>query len=130
MDISKLLYTTLRLFGGITLLAPDKTIDYSQTPRSSRYAFSFWAFPRREWLDTYRAYLDFADEHFRSTGFRCNMPLGSYFIRRDAGSLLSYTNDGDMFSIDEISAALTIATSTIDRDLRFARAFLRRNVEP
>ena len=33
-------------------------------------------------------------------------------------------------SIDEISAALTIATSTIDRDLRFARAFLRRNVEP
>ena len=33
-------------------------------------------------------------------------------------------------SIDEISAALAIATSTIDRDLRFARAFLKRNVEP
>ena len=30
------------------------------------------------------------------------MPLGSYFIRRDTGSLLSYTNDGDMFSIDPI----------------------------
>src|SRR5687767_5606059 len=30
MDVSTLLYTTLRLFGGITLLAPDKTIDYSR----------------------------------------------------------------------------------------------------
>ncbi len=105
MDISKLLYTTLRLFGGITLLAPDKTIDYSRTPQSARYAFTFWAFPRREWLDTYRAYLAFADEHFRSTGFRCNMPLGSYFIRKDRAALLSYSHDGEVFSIDPIHAS-------------------------
>ena len=100
MDISKLLYSTLRLFGGITLLAPDKMIDYSKTPQSARYAFTFWAFPRREWLDTYRAYLDFADEHFRSTGFRCNMPLGSYYIRKDTAALLSYSHEGEVFSID------------------------------
>jgi FAD/FMN-containing dehydrogenase len=101
-DVAKLLYNTLRLFGGITLLAPDKTINYSRTRQSSRYAFTFWTFPRAQWLETLRAYLDFADEHFKKTGFRCNMPLGSYFIRRDTSSLLSYTNDGDMFSIDPI----------------------------
>jgi UDP-N-acetylenolpyruvoylglucosamine reductase len=105
MDISELLYNTLHLFGGITLLAPDKTIDYSRTPQSARYAFSFWAFPRREWLDTYRAYLDFADEHFRSTGFRCNMPLGSYYIRKDTAALLSYSHEGEIFSIDPIHAS-------------------------
>ena len=105
MDISRLLYSTLRLFGGITLLAPDKIIDYSRTPQSARYAFTFWAFPRREWLDTYRAYLDFADAHFRSTGFRCNMPLGSYFIRKDTAALLSYSHDGEVFSIDPIHAS-------------------------
>jgi RNA polymerase sigma factor (TIGR02999 family) len=33
-------------------------------------------------------------------------------------------------SIDDISGALAIASSTTDRDLRFARAFLKRNVEP
>ena len=33
-DVAKLLYNTLRLFGGITLLAPDKTINYSRTRQS------------------------------------------------------------------------------------------------
>jgi FAD/FMN-containing dehydrogenase len=105
IDISNLLYSTLRLFGGITLLAPDKTIDYSRTPQASRYAFSFWAFPRAQWLDTLRAYLDFADEHYRTTGFRCNMPLGAYYIRKDTAALLSYSHDGDIFSIDPIHAS-------------------------
>jgi hypothetical protein len=45
-DAGKLLYSTLHLFGGITLLAPDKIIDYRNTPDSARYAFTFWAFPR------------------------------------------------------------------------------------
>ena len=87
------------------MLAPDKTIDYSSTRQSARYAFTFWAFPRAQWLETLRAYLDFADEHFKTTGFRCNMPLGAYYIRRDTGSFLSYTHDGDIFSIDPIHSS-------------------------
>ena len=102
VDVTTLLYSTLRLFGGITLLAPDKTVDYSHSPPSSRYAFTFWAFPRARWLETLRAYLDFADAHFAATAFRCNMPLGAYYIRKDTSSLLSYTHDGDIFSIDPI----------------------------
>lgn len=104
-DAAKLLYSTLHLFGGITLLAPDKIIDYHSTPVTARYAFTFWAFPRAEWLVTLRAYLDFADQHFKATGFRCNMPLGAYHIRRDASSLLSYTQDQEIFSIDPIHAS-------------------------
>lgn len=104
-DVAKLLYSTLHLVGGITLLAPNKIIDYHNTPPTARYAFTFWAFPRSAWLDTLRAYLDFADEHFKATGFRCNMPLGAYHIRRDASSLLSYTKDEEIFSIDPIHAS-------------------------
>ena len=103
-DLAQFLYSTLHLFGGITLLAPDKTIDYSQTPECAKYAFTFWAFPRAQWLDTLRAYLDFTDRHFAATGFRCNMPLGAYHIRRDSSSLLSYTQDQEIFSIDPIHA--------------------------
>lgn len=103
-DFAKFLYSTLHLMGGITLLAPDKTIDYSQTPDFAKYAFTFWAFPRNQWLDTMRAYLDFADQHFKATGFRCNMPLGSYHIRKDTSSILSYTYDQEVFSIDPIHA--------------------------
>jgi FAD binding domain-containing protein/D-arabinono-1,4-lactone oxidase len=104
-DATKALYGTLHLFGGITLLAPDKTIDYSQTPPSARYAFTFWAFPRARWLATLREYLDFASAHFEATGFRCNMPLGAYHIRQDRSSILSYTHDQEIFSIDPIHAS-------------------------
>lgn len=104
-DVAKLLYETLHLFGGITLLAPDKTIDYSHTPDTARYAFTFWAFPRSQWLDTLRAYLDFADRYFKATGFRCNLPLGAYHIHQDASSLLSYTYDREIVSIDPIHAS-------------------------
>jgi FAD/FMN-containing dehydrogenase len=104
-DAEKLLFSMLHLTGGITLLAPDKTIDYHETPPEARYAFTFWAFPRSQWLATYRAYLDFADEYFKSTGFRCNMPLGAYHVRRDTSSLLSYTYDEEVFSIDPIHAS-------------------------
>jgi hypothetical protein len=102
-DIAKFLYSTLHLFGGITLLAPDKIIDYRNTPDSAKYAFTFWAFPRAQWLATLRAYLDFADQHFKTTGFRCNMPLGAYHIRLDTN--LSYTHDQEIFSIDPIHAS-------------------------
>ena len=103
-DAAKLLYAELHLAGGITLLAPDKTIDYHNTPANSRYAFTFWAFPRSQWLTTLRAYLDFTDQYFKDTGFRCNMPLGAYHIRQDSSSLLSYTQDQEIFSIDPIHA--------------------------
>ena len=108
-DAAKLLYSALHLNGGITILAPDKIIDYHATPDNARYAFTFWAFPRSQWLTTYLAYLDFADQHFKTTGFRCNMPLGSYHIRRDASSLLSYTQDEEVVSIDPIHAPTDLA---------------------
>jgi hypothetical protein len=103
-DVCKLLYASLHLAGGFTLLAPDKTIDYSKTQASGKYAFTFWAFPRSQWLATMGEYLDFAGSHFKRTGFRCNMPLGSYHIRPDRSSLLSYTYDDEIFSIDPIHA--------------------------
>jgi hypothetical protein len=105
VDLEKLLFSTLRLFGGITLLAPDKTIDYRSTAPSDRYAFTFWAFPSGQWLSTLREYLDFADQHYKATGFRCNMPLGAYHIRRDQSSILSYAHDQDIFSIDPIHSS-------------------------
>lgn len=104
-DVARLMYSTLHLCGGITLLAPDKIIDYSQTPETARYAFTFWAFPRAQWLSILREYLNFADQYFAETGFRCNMPLGSYHIRQDASSLLSYSQDGEIISIDPIHAS-------------------------
>ncbi|MBO0733757.1 MAG: FAD-binding oxidoreductase [Methylocapsa sp.] len=101
---NRLIYSALHLAGGFSFSNPDKTIDYRSTSASGKYVFTFWAFPRRQWLETLRAYFDFAERHFKKYGFRCNMPLGSYYIRKDTGSLLSYTFDQDMFSIDPVHA--------------------------
>ena len=101
---SKLLMSTLHAVGGARLYNPDKTIDYSKTPASAKYAFTFWAFPRGQWLTALREYLEFSENHFKKFGFRCNMALGSYFIRKDTHAILSYTHDGDIFSIDPIHA--------------------------
>ena len=101
---SKVLMSTLHLMGGATLYNPDKTIDYSRTQPSAKYAFTFWAFPRGEWLGALRDYVEFSEKHFEKYDFRCNMPLGSYFIRKDTHAMLSYTHDGDVFSIDPIHA--------------------------
>jgi FAD/FMN-containing dehydrogenase len=97
-------YQLLSATGGFTLYAPEKMINYSKTPQSARYAFTFWAFPRNEWVRNLNDYVAFAEAYFKQHGFRCNMPLGSYFIRQDSSSLLSYTHDGDVISLDPIHA--------------------------
>ncbi|MDQ3481076.1 MAG: FAD-binding oxidoreductase [Actinomycetota bacterium] len=98
----KLAYRTLSVIGGFSLYGPDKIMDYKETPSAARYAFTFWAFPLHTWVENLRAYVEFSEDHFRRYGFRCNMPLGSYFIKKDEGSLLSYTHDGDTLSLDPI----------------------------
>jgi FAD/FMN-containing dehydrogenase len=97
-------YQLLSATGGFTLYAPEKMINYSKTPQWARYAFTFWAFPRNEWVRNLNDYVAFAEAYFKQHGFRCNMPLGSYFVRQDSSSLLSYTHDGDVISLDPIHA--------------------------
>jgi len=97
-------YRLLNATGGFTLYNPDKIVDYSKTPQSARYAFTFWAFPRQDWVKNLKAYVEFAESYYKQHGFRCNMPLGSYFIRHDTSSLLSYSYDGDIMSLDPIHA--------------------------
>jgi FAD/FMN-containing dehydrogenase len=97
-------YRLLSAGGGFTLYGPDKTINYSKTPQEARYAFTFWAFPRAAYVKNIKDYVKWADDYYKTNGFRCNMPLGSYFIRKDRSSLLSYSWDGDIISLDPIHA--------------------------
>lgn len=104
LGCEKLVYRSLSALGGWSLYGPDKIMDYHDTPPGARYAFTFWAFPFDDWVDNLHAYLDFSDAHFRRTGFRCNMPLGSYLVKHDTSSILSYSHDGDVLSLDPIHA--------------------------
>lgn len=98
----KLAYRALSAIGGFSLYGPDKIMNYRETPPPARYAFTFWSFPRHTWVENLRSYVEFSEDHFRRHGFRCNMPLGSYFIKHDERSLMSYSHDGDTLSLDPI----------------------------
>jgi FAD/FMN-containing dehydrogenase len=104
LGCQKLVYRSLSAIGGFSLYGPDKIMNYKNTPPSARYAFTFWAFPFDRWVENLHAYLEFSEDHFRRFGFRCNMPLGSYFIKQDDSAVLSYTHNGDVLSLDPIHA--------------------------
>lgn len=97
-------YRALAWGGGYAFLNPEKTVDYRRSPPSCRYAFTFWSFPAASWLAGLKSYVPFAEAHFKAHGFRCNMPLGAYYIRKDQSGVLSYSYDGDTFSLDPIHA--------------------------
>jgi FAD/FMN-containing dehydrogenase len=67
-------YRFVSAIGGFSLENPDKIINYARTPPSARYAFTFWAFPRADWVRNVTAYLEFREHHFKKYGFRCNIP--------------------------------------------------------
>lgn len=96
------IYGAVHLAGGIRIYNPDKIIDYGKTPPASRFSFSFWGFPARQWLNVFRDYRTFADRHFDKYGFRCNCPVVSYHLLKDDSSILSHTADGNVMTIDPL----------------------------
>lgn len=101
--------------------------QYHNIPATARCAFTSWSFPRSQWLTTLLAYRDFTDQYFEDTGFRCNMPLGAYHIRRDGSSLLSYTQGQEIFSIDPTHAPTEV--SAWQNFLRKVNAFASQRNE-
>jgi hypothetical protein len=65
----------------------------------------FLAVPRDNWVENLHGYLDFADAHFAAHGFRCNLPLGSYFVRHDQNSLFPLLNQSPGVTREQTAAA-------------------------
>jgi hypothetical protein len=63
-----------------------------------------WAFPRRAFPPILRAYFDFCRDVQRAGGFKTLLPQVSYHIGKDSSSLLSYSHDDDVWSLDPIAS--------------------------
>jgi FAD/FMN-containing dehydrogenase len=50
-------------------------------------------------------YVAFCDQHYRLTGYRLNMCHAGFSVAQDQSSLLSYSFDGPMMSIDPTTSA-------------------------
>jgi FAD binding domain/D-arabinono-1,4-lactone oxidase len=85
-------------------IATDQIIRYP-TNSNSKYTFSFWAFPEETYPVVLAAFFEFAQKYLDTTGYRINMLCVGYRVAKDQSSLLSYSYNGNMITIDPVSTA-------------------------
>jgi hypothetical protein len=84
-------------------VATDQIIRYPPTGGPSRYTFSFWAFPEQIYPAVLRACFQFCQQYYQQNGYRVNMLFVGYYVAQDQNSLLSYSYDGNVMTIDPVS---------------------------
>jgi FAD/FMN-containing dehydrogenase len=86
-------------------VASDQIIRYPSPPAPSKYTFSFWAIPEENYATVLPAFSDFCRKYYQNTGYRTNMLFVGYRVLKDQQSLLSYSWNGNMITIDPVSTA-------------------------
>jgi hypothetical protein len=86
-------------------VATDQIIRYPPTGGPSRYTFSFWAFPEQIYPAVLRACFQFCRQYYQQNGYRVNMLFVGYYVAQDQNSLLSYSYDGNVMTIDPVCTA-------------------------
>jgi FAD/FMN-containing dehydrogenase len=84
-------------------IAADQIIRYPAVADDSRYTFSFSAFPEATYPAVLADYFAFCKQYYAQQGYRTNMLNVGYWIAQDRGSLLSYSYDGPIMTIDPVS---------------------------
>ena len=102
LDRGFLRWFFLTVVGRFEAYRADAMIDFKRHA-SSYFDFTFWAFPVRTWSTAVPAYLEFCERFKRETGFRPALPTEVYFIRKDNSSLLSFSLDEDIFTLDMVN---------------------------
>jgi FAD/FMN-containing dehydrogenase len=86
-------------------IAKDQIIRYPEVSNDSRYTFSLFAFPEDKFPQALTEYFQFCRDYERKQHYRTNMLDVGYRIAQDQNSLLSYSWDGPVMTIDPVSTA-------------------------
>jgi FAD/FMN-containing dehydrogenase len=86
-------------------IPPDQIIQYPPVSDDSRYTFSLFAFPEEEYPATLTDFFQFCKDYYAQNGYRSNLLYVGYRIAQDQKSLLSYSYDGTVMTIDPVSTA-------------------------
>jgi hypothetical protein len=84
-------------------IATDQIIRYPPVGGASRYTFSLFAFPEANYSAVLAAYFAFCKQYYAQQGYRTNMLNVGYWIAQDQNSLLSYSYDSGVMTIDPVS---------------------------
>lgn len=86
-------------------IATDQMIRYPPVGGASKYTFSLWAFAEETYPAVLRSCFQFCQQYYKQNGYRVNMLFVGYYVARDQNSLLSYSYDGNVMTIDPVSTA-------------------------
>jgi FAD/FMN-containing dehydrogenase len=86
-------------------LAGDQIIRYPSPAGDSKYTFSFWAIPEENYATVLPEFFQFCRKYYETTAYRVNMLCVGYRVLKDRQSLLSYSWDSNMITIDPVSTA-------------------------
>jgi hypothetical protein len=86
-------------------VAADQMIRYPSPSDGSRYTFTLWAFAEEQYPDVLRQTFDFCRKYYQQTQYRVNLLFVGYSVAKDQNSLLSYSYDGNVMTIDPVSTA-------------------------
>jgi len=85
--------------------ATDQIIRYPDVSDDSRYTFSLWAFPEETYAKVLPQYTKWVKNYYKTKGYRTNILHVGYRIAKDQNSVLSYSYDGNVMTIDPVSTA-------------------------
>jgi FAD/FMN-containing dehydrogenase len=84
-------------------VAADEIIRYPDAANDSRYTFSLYAFPEDEFPSVLSDFFKFSHDYYAQKGYRSNLLDVGYRIAQDRQSLLSYSWDGPVMTLDPVS---------------------------
>jgi len=85
----------------------DQIIRYPQVSNDSRYTFSLFAFAEEEFPKAITEFFQLCKDYYAQHGYRSNLLYVGYRIAQDQNSLLSYSYDGPVMTIDPVSTGNT-----------------------
>jgi FAD/FMN-containing dehydrogenase len=96
-------FTFAHLIRAAHTIPGDQILDYPVVSNSSRYTFSLFAFPEAAYPQMLSEYFAFSRDYYQQHGYRSNLLSVGYRIAQDQSSLLSYSYDGPVMTIDPVS---------------------------
>jgi len=81
----------------------DQTTNYAHRPRLGAFTFSIWAFPEADYPNVLLDYQDFCSKYYDEHRYQPDMLSVGYRIIQSRHSLLSYSHEGNVMTIDPVA---------------------------
>ena len=79
--------------------AVEQTGKFRRVGEKSRTRSCTWAFPAEQFGAVLYSYREYCRRHYKTSGFRCDLPAIAWRLRQDSSALLSPSFDGPVFAL-------------------------------